>query len=45
MYNNDYGIILFRNYGSWPILQKKKKTASRDLHKIAPAKFRNILLP
>ena len=45
MYENDIGIILFRNYGSWPNLKTKKNIASNNLHKTAHEKFQNILLP
>ena len=45
MYKNDIGIILFRNYGSWPKLETKNLLPEVMFHKIACAKFQNILLP
>ena len=46
MYENDTGNILFTNYGtcSSSNLENEKYIASSNLHKIARAKFRNILL-
>ena len=40
MYENDTGIILFRNYDSWQNLKPKKY-----LYNTERAKFQNILLP
>ena len=43
MYENNIGVVLFRNYGSLP--NKTQKNALVHLHKIARSKFRNISLP
>ena len=46
MYENDIGIIYSEIIVADQIKKKKKKkNASSNLHKIARAKFRNILLP